>query len=567
MVNHICSNCGRVGHIFKKCPTITCRKCGNNGHIFIECPIKEGCSNCGNLGHLFKNCPTVKCRTCNQFGHIAIRCPEKLVTAIRGTEWTKQDYEKNKKCECGCNSQEVMNALFNYLQTHQSTGIAYDTHCCKCKSPYPMRNLYKGTEEYPYICKMKCGRKEEFPEEVGESSKTYDQTQKEIEDNMEEIQYVEHIWRNEGTQEILTTTNSNFSEWPNCTQCQRKAYISRYAEKAKCLYYYENGMQGNICSNCISEYEKEEQFYGLKGVYICKIHNACLVFESKAAKKRFNEDDKAQEEFEKFKQQNVWQEEKVALQPQGEWLNTNDIFNILVKENEEFSPDSFGFDQNEEIEKAKERFEKNKEELTKKEHKQQKSPMNIEEIVDVEQLNNDLTKEKEIPMEIDTSEEFKVKEVEVNYKETVDTLSNQYIEVIKNRDGWKRQYEVLRSENEYHKQVVRDQNIMINEMEQENVNHTIQYIENYNQLAGQYQQIEQKQERMNDQYEEEIRRRNEEMDQLKERMKELERLTIEAQKENEMIQKENRMLRSENKSLKNKKIRRNKLKELFSKKI
>jgi len=205
--------------------------------------------------------------------------------------------------------------------------------------------------------------------------------------------------------------------------------------------------------------------------------------------------------------------------------------------------------------------------LTKKEHKQQKSPMNIEEIVDVEQLNNDLTKEKEIPMEIDTSEEFKVKEVEVNYKETVDTLSNQYIEVIKNRDGWKRQYEVLRSENEYHKQVVRDQNIMINEMEQENVNHTIQYIENYNQLAGQYQQIEQKQERMNDQYEEEIRRRNEEMDQLKERMKELERLTIEAQKENEMIQKENRMLRSENKSLKNKKIRRNKLKELFSKKI
>ncbi|RIA92689.1 hypothetical protein C1645_736142 [Glomus cerebriforme] len=92
--------------------------------------------------------------------------------------------------------------------------------------------------------------------------------------------------------------NSNFqvnlqpqSQWPRCISCNKFAYISNHATKVKCQNH------GCFCYNCYLEKGIELSW---KGIRICTFHDKCLIFEGKAAQKRFNDGDKILIENEAF---------------------------------------------------------------------------------------------------------------------------------------------------------------------------------------------------------------------------------------------------------------------------
>ena len=73
-------------------------------------------------------------------------CPKCRGTTCEINNCQNPRYIWNSRYKCGCNQQEIKRK--NYFT---------NTHCCKCKSSYPMREMERGNETFKYICKFKCG--------------------------------------------------------------------------------------------------------------------------------------------------------------------------------------------------------------------------------------------------------------------------------------------------------------------------------------------------------------------------------------------------------------------------
>jgi len=139
---------------------------------------------------------------------------------------------------------------------------------------------------------------------------------------------------------------------------KKPAFISTNATKAKCLYYYEvnPGPNTNICGACLNRYTKQDEFNGHEDIFICKDHLHCLVFFSKKAKINFKESEDNQEEFEELKKAQGYFEKKPPSfeEPDGEWVNEEDIFNKTVEEARFFSPEHIN--NNPELTEARDRY-------------------------------------------------------------------------------------------------------------------------------------------------------------------------------------------------------------------
>ena len=178
----------------------------------------------------------------------------------------------------------------------------------------------------------------------------------------------------------MSSKDTDWSEWPKCIQCRYTAYRSNHVPKAKCMYHYKNGTpQANICDTCLGQYRKEEEFSQLEGVYICKLHYPCLMFESKMAKYNYDRDELAQEEFKEMK--TIVEDQEVPLKQDKGWMTKDDIHQILVDQNKEFDPNSFEFQNNSEIQRAKQEFD------------QLKGPevQNVDVDMQIDQLINEVT--------------------------------------------------------------------------------------------------------------------------------------------------------------------------------
>ena len=171
--------------------------------------------------------PKYPCKFCERYGHRSRDCKgEKVPVAIQGTNWTVFDYERNRDIRCGCYIRDVEQALRNYLRKYPR-GYAYNTHCCKCKSPYPMRSLVKGPTQCPYVCNIKCNVKGKFPEIESKQKETLYQTnqpdKKQIEENSnndEQKTYTTYSWTDKKTGENHSTDEPNWEKhWPKCVEC------------------------------------------------------------------------------------------------------------------------------------------------------------------------------------------------------------------------------------------------------------------------------------------------------------------------------------------------------------
>ena len=219
------------------------------------------------------------------------------------------------------------------------------------------------------------------------------------------------------------------------------------------MYYYDQGLSGNVCIDCVSKYTENDEFFGLKGVYVCKTHNACLLFESKDVKKRFNNDEDARNEYEQFKEKNTWIEQPTK-ELNGEWMNKDDVFNIIVTENETFSPDSFSFNNNPIVMEALQHFESSAAErgqtivstdklATQNDELENETEIEqiFEEVINQDQLLIKDTDKIHDSMEIDINtnlmedkfEDIQVmtQELDLNPQETIDILNNQLAITIK----------------------------------------------------------------------------------------------------------------------------------------
>jgi len=147
------------------------------------------------------------------------------------------------------------------------------------------------------------------------------------------LKHVEYAWRDKDG-DVHDTFEPNWEEnWPKCINCGKVAYISNHADKPKCYYYYtvEPGQNTNLCQDCLSEYEEKDQFSGYDDIFICKRHNGCLVFASKMAKRRFDNDDYALDEFEELKENQKFSETQPNLNTvDGGWNTADDIFIRVV---------------------------------------------------------------------------------------------------------------------------------------------------------------------------------------------------------------------------------------------
>jgi hypothetical protein len=152
------------------CPTIVCKMCKKLGHITVNCPKKNQCLICGETNHKQKECPKRKCNTCERQGHNTTSCDRYNLVAIKDTDWTKEEYCVNiKQCRCGCSLREIEKIREHYVKTHISTSKPYDTHCCRCKRPYPMRVLKRGFKKL-YLCTINCVNFDQSQEETQETT-------------------------------------------------------------------------------------------------------------------------------------------------------------------------------------------------------------------------------------------------------------------------------------------------------------------------------------------------------------------------------------------------------------
>ena len=63
-----------------------------------------------------------------------------------------------------------------------------------------------------------------------------------------------YAWKDK-TGEVHDTKEPNWkANWPPCVSCQKPAFISTHATKAKCLYYYrvKPDPNTNICGECLA---------------------------------------------------------------------------------------------------------------------------------------------------------------------------------------------------------------------------------------------------------------------------------------------------------------------------
>jgi hypothetical protein len=587
-----CSNCGEYGHRMTFCPTIICRMCKGQGHITVNCPKRGQCLLCGGIDHEQRNCLEKECKICGRKGHKAINCGEYNLLAIKNTDWTKEEYRINRQYRCGCSRREIEEMREHYVKTH--AGRPYDTHCCECKRPYPMKNLKKGIKK-PYLCTFNCVNFDQNQREIQETTlNNMEIDQQEEENESQKIftgidsegnRYVPMSFTDKNGR-IRSTIDKDWDERiPRCVNCQRPAYRSHFSVKAKCMYYYENGKKDSIiCRRCIEEfnYTDEDQFYFLEGVYKCKMHNGCLLFMSKQAKKRYNDDPDAQEEFELYKEENTWEEKPISIRPQGEWFNEDDIFNTLVNQNKEFAPDSFEFVNNPIIDQANKSFYSNAEEQ-KESITDLSLEMNIDEIFNYEKLDQEI---EEIIKNTEETIELtnKGKYHEMEFLKTTEEINQLYLqleETILIRDGWKRQHEVMSAQNEFHKQEIIKQNKTIKEMEkvigdlqQEKLQQSTSLVEEFNELSKQYQQTEKEQLELGQLFEKENEEQRQVIEDLKEKLIELQEKSKETSEmkikleeileENDKIKRENVRLRDKVQQLRdeNERLRRRKQKKL-----
>ncbi|KAH0845541.1 putative zinc knuckle transcription factor (CnjB) [Fonsecaea pedrosoi] len=93
-----CKICESEEHLAKDCPNKeqrTCRNCGEEDHMARDCPTREKrtCRNCGDEDHLARDCPQPRkmtCNICSEEGHMARECPKREEAGPRPrTDWTK----------------------------------------------------------------------------------------------------------------------------------------------------------------------------------------------------------------------------------------------------------------------------------------------------------------------------------------------------------------------------------------------------------------------------------------------------------------------------------------------
>jgi hypothetical protein len=106
------------------------------------------------------------------------------------------------------------------------------------------------------------------------------------------------------------------------------------------LFFYDNaGPDTNICQKCLRQnYGREDEFFGYEDIWVCKDHNHCLVFATKIAKRKFDNDYEAHEEFELLKKTQDYPSE-VEPQIEGNWLTQDEVFEQTVRENSFYAPE------------------------------------------------------------------------------------------------------------------------------------------------------------------------------------------------------------------------------------
>jgi len=212
-----------------------------------------------------------------------------------------------------------------------------------------------------------------------------------------------YAWRDKNG-EVHDTKEINWeANWPPCVSCQEPAFISTHATKAKCLYYYnvKPGPNTHVCGKCLARYNEEDKFNFHDDIFICKDHFHCLLFTSKKAKNRFDNSEDDMEDFKELKQSQGYFNEKPPSfeEVEGEWITNEDIFNKAVEEARFLAPEHIN--NNPQLIEATKRYDTFQQELREAEN------------------NNDVTKE-----------------VLEQYKQMLE-------ETTKERDHWKRQYEVI----------------------------------------------------------------------------------------------------------------------------
>ena len=138
---------------------------------------------------------------------------------------------------------------------------------------------------------------------------------------------------------------------------------------------------------------------------------------------------------------------------------------------------------------------------------------------------------------------------EKNHEQTIQQLRIQLTEAIYNQNGWKRQYELINAQNEFHKQEIREQNITVQELQQKNLMETAQLAEEFTQLSKEYQRNEEEQIKLNDLYQTEVFKQKEEIEQLEQKVKELKERNLNLYQESEYLTEKNKALEKENESL------------------
>lgn len=268
------------------------------------------CRNCSaDQCHSYKECTKNQCTECKEYGHIKIDCKNRCV---RGTPWKFEEFVMNTKgyradgVPCGCDEKTVKDKR----ETNSKSKIPYQSHCCHCKGPYPMRVMTIGSQ-YEYIC-FWCREKEGLPgspyqknvkrpitpPESPRPQKIQTVTNEELIDepepennepiesqiqwedqneattsvntfNEQNIQMVtdEELYRNKDTFE--QTIKRHFGEIPECEDCGKKSKGSSqsfgFFEGSlcdKCQERRNKSVENHYCHICNTVYEYEGENNG-----------------------------------------------------------------------------------------------------------------------------------------------------------------------------------------------------------------------------------------------------------------------------------------------------------------
>src|ERR1043166_6769710 len=178
------------------------------------------CTTCRSRQHRFQYCPKNQCNACGNYGHIMKDCSVKFCTNCK---------KKNGHVFINCPN----------LQCTNCDQVGHSKYRC----PNPRRIVNEAKEQ---------------PENL-------------LVDNNGDVLYA---WRDKNGI-VHDTKEPNWeANWPPCVSCQKPAFISTNATKAKCLYYYEvePGPNANICGICLGRYTKQDEFNGHEDIFICKDH-------------------------------------------------------------------------------------------------------------------------------------------------------------------------------------------------------------------------------------------------------------------------------------------------------